>query len=39
MGQNFIKKNLWVHIHGIYYIVKIDNQILLKKHFYKTYHF
>ena len=27
MGQTFIKKNLCVHIHSIYYIVKIYNQI------------
>ena len=27
MGQTFIKKNLGVDIHGIYYIVEIDNQI------------
>ena len=27
MGQTFIKKNSWVDIHGIYYIVETDNQI------------
>jgi hypothetical protein len=26
-GQTFIKKNLGVDIHGIYYIVETDNQI------------